>query len=268
MACEYPPADTGYAPGPTETDDVPPMRLQNVVTKLTTSDKKIDLAALVRCVPMFEMKKTFPAAICRLSYPKAVLLVFSSGMVVCTGALTEHKGEDAIRAYADILREFGVPNIRIDKLELCNTVTAAHCNFPINVLSMHRSIPCQSSFDPDRFPGASFKVQELLPASLKKCAESVCITLFVSGTCTMQGATSESDAAQIWDYFFRKYLFPVKGYTGNTSSKQPHIPSAHKDQTAVQAVIDAALVQCALSNYHTRRGKKRKLTSIHPAIEE
>mgnify|MGYP003384109210 CR=1 FL=1 len=267
MPYEYPPTDAARSSEHAETDVVPPMRMQNVVTKLDVSKDKINLDDLVQSVPMFEMANTFPAAIARTSYPKAVFLVFSSGKVVCTGALTLEDGENAIYAHIDTLTRYGVPGINVTNTAVCNIVTAAHCNFSLNLMDLHNNIPCRSSYDADRFPGASFKVRELLPPELKECAESVCITLFLSGACTMQGVKTERDAAMIWEYFFTTHILPRKGCTENTSSRQPHVYPIHQEEEDIQNAIDSILADQTDTPRHMHKNKRRKPNRTNTAIE-
>ncbi len=77
--------------------DAPPVRVRNVVA---TADmgRRIRLASAAVSLPssMYE-PEMFPGLVHRIADPRAVLLLFSTGRVVCAGA---ESGEDAERAVA------------------------------------------------------------------------------------------------------------------------------------------------------------------------
>ena len=67
----------------------------------------LDLFALARAVDTIEYEpEQFPGAILKLSHPKASLLLFKNGKVICTGARSEKDVEKALKKTIEIIKKF------------------------------------------------------------------------------------------------------------------------------------------------------------------
>ena len=86
--------------------DEPELRIVNVVVSLTLSTKYINLdqASLLLNHSIYE-PEVFPGLIYRISKPKAVFLIFSSGKVVLTGLKAESEIVPAIKILGKNLKE-------------------------------------------------------------------------------------------------------------------------------------------------------------------
>jgi transcription initiation factor TFIID TATA-box-binding protein len=89
----------------------PEIKIQNIVASGKLSGR-VDLVELCNRAHlggrlMYEPEQ-FPAAIYRMDNPKVVLLVFSTGRIVCTGAKKESEVNEAVRKLQRSLEEINV----------------------------------------------------------------------------------------------------------------------------------------------------------------
>jgi len=86
----------------------PIIEVQNIVASASLK-ALVDLeqAAYLLENSMYEPEQ-FPGLIYRMGDPKVVLLIFSSGKVVCTGARREEEVRDAVQKLHDTLKDLGV----------------------------------------------------------------------------------------------------------------------------------------------------------------
>jgi len=93
-----------------ETYGIPTVSVQNIVASYDIGDKyNIDLetVALSAGPEVSYEPEIFPGCIYRLQQPKAVLLLFKSGKIVCTGCKSEEAVALAIEKVLNKLQEFG-----------------------------------------------------------------------------------------------------------------------------------------------------------------
>ncbi len=82
----------------------PEIQVQNIVASGNLhAEVDIEKAAFLLENSMYEPEQ-FPGLIYRMTDPKVVLLIFSSGKVVCTGAKKESQVEEAIMKVYEILK--------------------------------------------------------------------------------------------------------------------------------------------------------------------
>jgi len=86
----------------------PEIIIQNIVA---SGDLKcnidLNLAAVVMEYSMYE-PEVFPGLIYRMSNPKTVFLIFSTGRIVCTGGKTKEIVAEAVKNLYREVREYGV----------------------------------------------------------------------------------------------------------------------------------------------------------------
>jgi len=86
----------------------PEIKIQNIVASGNLgAEVNLEKAAYLLENAMYEPEQ-FPGLIYRMDDPKVVLLIFSSGKLVCTGAKREEDVKDAIRKIYERLKELGV----------------------------------------------------------------------------------------------------------------------------------------------------------------
>jgi len=86
----------------------PIVEIQNIVASANLkAGVDLERAAFLLENAMYEPEQ-FPGLIYRMKEPKVVLLIFSSGKVVCTGAKREEEVKEAVDKIYNILKEHGV----------------------------------------------------------------------------------------------------------------------------------------------------------------
>jgi len=86
----------------------PIVEIQNIVASANLK-ASVDLEKAARLLEgaMYEPEQ-FPGLIYRMSDPRVVLLIFSSGKIVCTGARKEEEVNIAVNKIYNLLRELDV----------------------------------------------------------------------------------------------------------------------------------------------------------------
>ena len=86
----------------------PIIEIQNIVASANLrAGVDLEKAAFMLENSMYEPEQ-FPGLIYRMREPKVVLLIFSSGKVVCTGAKKEEEVREAVMKLYKTLKEYGV----------------------------------------------------------------------------------------------------------------------------------------------------------------
>uniref|UniRef100_A0A7C4FG33 TATA-box-binding protein n=1 Tax=Thermofilum pendens TaxID=2269 RepID=A0A7C4FG33_THEPE len=86
----------------------PIIEIQNIVASANLrAGVDLEKAAFLLENAMYEPEQ-FPGLIYRMKEPKVVLLIFSSGKVVCTGAKREEEVREAVMKVYQMLKEYGV----------------------------------------------------------------------------------------------------------------------------------------------------------------
>jgi transcription initiation factor TFIID TATA-box-binding protein len=86
----------------------PIIEIQNIVASANLrAGVDLEKAAFLLENAMYEPEQ-FPGLIYRMKEPKVVLLIFSSGKVVCTGAKKEEEVREAVMKVYQLLKEYGV----------------------------------------------------------------------------------------------------------------------------------------------------------------
>lgn len=91
-----------------EIKNKPIIEIQNIVASANLkAGVDLEKAAFKLSNAMYEPEQ-FPGLIYRMDEPKVVLLIFSSGKVVCTGARKEEEVKSAVDKIYSQLKELGV----------------------------------------------------------------------------------------------------------------------------------------------------------------
>ncbi|RLE94246.1 MAG: TATA box-binding protein [Thermoprotei archaeon] len=86
----------------------PQIKIQNIVASANLhAEVNLEKAAFLLENSMYEPEQ-FPGLIYRMDDPRVVILIFSSGKCVCTGAKKEEEVEIAIKKLYNKLKELGV----------------------------------------------------------------------------------------------------------------------------------------------------------------
>ncbi|MEM2895999.1 MAG: TATA-box-binding protein [Candidatus Bathyarchaeia archaeon] len=159
--------------------------LVNVENVVASADlgQNLDLYLIAKTFHRVEYNpERFPGLIFRLKRPKAVLLIFGSGKMICTGARSERQAKNAV---SKTLEEFGRSGITLSKrpkINIENVVASADlkCRVDLEDLAL---VLKRTVYEPDQFPGLIYSMEN----------PKVVMLIFSSGKLICTGANSEND---------------------------------------------------------------------------
>lgn len=170
-------------------DDLTPA-CHNMVTTchVTSSKDRIDLATVARCTGNSTYdRKRFAAITLRLDKPKTTALLFSSGKVVITGAVSRQMSLNAAKSIIHLLRRlFPYDNFQQKNFIIQNmvcSITIGRGVKEIDIQEMYRQRASNCTYQPSIFPGLIFRPPN----------NPVVLLIFKSSRIVVTGAKKYSD---------------------------------------------------------------------------
>lgn len=163
----------------------PKIKIENVVASASVN-AEIDLDKVAATLPNAEYEpEQFPGLVLRLEEPKAAILVFSSGKMVCTGAKEPKLIRLAIERTLKQVRSAGVKVRGEATISVQNIVASADLGIELNLDKIAFSLE-NTEFEPEQFPGLVFRVFD----------PKVVFLLFRSGKIVCTGGKKSSEVAR------------------------------------------------------------------------
>jgi transcription initiation factor TFIID TATA-box-binding protein len=156
--------------------------IENVVASATLN-QRIDLNSIVRVFPGVEYKpEQFPGLVYRLKKPKTAILIFTSGMMVCTGGKSERQARKAVMKVTDELKRSGIVILGTPEIQIQNIVASAGLGGRIDLEKTTYSLK-RTMYEPEQFPGLIYRMDD----------PKVVILIFASGKLVCTGAKKEAE---------------------------------------------------------------------------
>jgi len=90
----------------------PDFKVENIVASADLG-VDLDLYGIAKASPDVDYEpEQFPGAICKIKDPKAALLLFKNGKIICTGAKTEADIRRAINQVIKIVKDYTVTSYK------------------------------------------------------------------------------------------------------------------------------------------------------------
>ena len=160
----------------------PKVKIENVVASASV-DAEIDLDKVAATLQNAEYEpEQFPGLVLRLTEPKAAILVFSSGKMVCTGTKDPETIKIAIEKTIKQVRTAGITIKGKATITVQNIVASSDLGTELNLDKIAFSLQ-NAEFEPEQFPGLVFRVFD----------PKVVFLLFRSGKIVCTGAKKKSD---------------------------------------------------------------------------
>jgi len=125
----------------------------------------------------------FPGIIYRLKKPRASVLIFNSGKIICTGTKSEREAKKAITKIVEILKQNGLLILNQPQIEIQNIVATGELSGEID-LEKTAFILEKTIYEPDQFPALIYRMEK----------PEVSALLFASGKIVCAGAKNEEEA--------------------------------------------------------------------------
>jgi transcription initiation factor TFIID TATA-box-binding protein len=161
----------------------PKFRIENIVASASLN-VELDLYSIAMEVEGVEYEpEQFPGAILKLKNPKASLLLFKNGKIICTGGKSEEEVKNAItRAIKALTPYTKVKKIPQPKFRIENIVASASLNVELDLYSIAMEIE-DVEYEPEQFPGAILKLRN----------PKASLLLFKNGKVICTGGKSEEE---------------------------------------------------------------------------
>ena len=126
----------------------------------------------------------FPGLIYRIKDPKAALLLFHSGKVVCTGAKSVAQVRVAIEKVVKLIAKTGIAMIKNPEITVQNIVASADLGQKIDLNAIAMAVGLERvEYEPEQFPGLVYRMFE----------PKVVLLLFGSGKVVCTGGKTPQD---------------------------------------------------------------------------
>ncbi len=159
-----------------------------VITNMVASASlglELDLFALAQRIKEIEYEpEQFPGAILKFKEPKASLLLFKNGKVVCVGCKKRSIIKKTIDKTIKLLTPYAKKIIRKKKpkIEITNMVASADLDMDLDLYKIASALD-DVEYEPEQFPGAILKIKE----------PKASLLLFKNGKVICAGAKTEEE---------------------------------------------------------------------------
>lgn len=173
-------------PDPMET-----LAIENVVASAAL-DQELALATLADDLDgVTYTPEQFSGIIYRLQDPKATVLIFRSGKLVCTGAQSQAEMQTAIERAVNAIESLGVDVPDELSITVQNIVVSGDlgCTLNLNAIAIGLGLEAVE-YEPEQFPGLVYRVDD----------PEVVVLLFGSGKLVITGGTDVEEANQAIEY--------------------------------------------------------------------
>ena len=125
--------------------------IHNMVITVKFSDR-INLSLLLKKLEGAEyVPDQFPGLVYRMEKPRVCFLIFSSGVMNCTGATSTNEAKNAIEKVLKLFKQIGM-KVYKPKIEVQNIVASAKLNRKLNLDTIAFNLK-NSEYEPEQFPG-------------------------------------------------------------------------------------------------------------------
>jgi len=124
----------------------------------------------------------FSGLVYRLKKPKTVMLIFSSGKMICIGAKSERQARRAVMKVMEDLKQNGVVIMQKPDIQIQNIVASGGLG---GTIDLEKSIYLlkRTIYEPEQFLGLIYRMED----------PRVVILLFTSGNLVITGAKKQED---------------------------------------------------------------------------
>ena len=154
-----------------EDDSLPEITVTNIVSMFDVGCH-LDLKEIaLRCPNSEYNPKRLNAAIMRIRNPKTVVLIFSTGKCICTGAKTEDDSKIASKTYAKIFKWIGYKEAKLKTFQIINIVATCDLKVSLKLSKLNAEMACKFnqssdsnsdkirvSYEPEQFPGIIYRM--------------------------------------------------------------------------------------------------------------
>ncbi len=163
------------------------IEIVNIVVSGSVDHDKIPLEKMAAMLPNTEYNpEQFPGLVLRIREPKTSALIFNSGKIVCTGARSIEKVDEAMLRIVEALKKIGIDVKAKPEYTVQNMVASGGIGLELNLNTLAVKLE-NTEYEPEQFPGLVYKLR----------GTSATFLLFTNGqiVCTGTKSKEQVDAA-------------------------------------------------------------------------
>jgi len=169
------------------------VKIENIVASATLN-VRVPLEKIVEHLEGSEYEpEQFPGLVYRVKDPKAAMLIFSSGKVVCTGARSIADVKKAIAKVTMMMKPLKLDVPKKYNIQIENIVASAQIPARLDLDKIAFEME-NSEYEPNQFPGLVFRMKDPKAALL----------LFGSGKVICTGIRKIEDVDYVMNFVFKK----------------------------------------------------------------
>jgi len=169
------------------------IKIENIVAS-AAFDVRVPLEKMVEYLEGAEYEpEQFPGLVYRVKDPKAAILIFSTGKIVCTGARSIADVRKAVEKVAGVIRSLKIDVPKKYNIQIENIVASAQIPARLNLDKIAFELE-NSEYEPNQFPGLVYRMKDPKAALL----------LFGSGKVICTGIRKIEDVEYAMNLLFKK----------------------------------------------------------------
>jgi len=159
------------------------IRIVNIVVSGSLDKSKIPLEKMAATLPNTEYNpEQFPGLVLRIREPKTSALIFNSGKIVCTGARSMEKVDEAMKKIVEAMKKIGIEIKKKPEYKVQNMVASGSIGMNLNLNTLAIRLE-NTEYEPEQFPGLVYKLRGTHATFL----------LFTNGQIVCTGTKSEAE---------------------------------------------------------------------------
>jgi transcription initiation factor TFIID TATA-box-binding protein len=164
-------------------EDNKEIRIVNIVVSGSLDKNKIPLEKMAATLPNTEYNpEQFPGLVLRIREPKTSALIFNSGKIVCTGARSMEKVDEAMLKIVEAMKKIGIEIKKKPEYQVQNMVASGSIGMSLNLNTLAIKLE-NTEYEPEQFPGLVYKLRGTKATFL----------LFTNGQIVCTGTKSEEE---------------------------------------------------------------------------
>src|SRR3989344_2556479 len=135
------------------------IEIVNIVVSGSVDQDKIPLEKMAAMLPNTEYNpEQFPGLVLRIRDPKTSALIFNSGKIVCTGARSIEKVDEAMIRIVEALKKIGIDVKAKPEYTVQNMVASGGIGLELNLNTLAVKLE-NTEYEPEQFPGLVYKLR-------------------------------------------------------------------------------------------------------------
>ena len=155
------------------------LRIENVVASINLGCE-LPLEKILDKYKDIEKKKNFPGLVAKIFSPKATILIFASGKLVCTGVRLPRNIPVVVKKIIGKIEKAGIKIEKEPIVKIENIVVRGDFHQSIN-LDITSLLLTSAIYEPEVFPGLIYKITD----------PKICFLIFSSGRIIVTGSNNE-----------------------------------------------------------------------------